>query len=138
MKVRLGHRISCAALALYAITVCLLCFANLSSGPEMKQVWFGIPADKAAHFIMFFPFPILMTLALGKISWKRIKFMTFITITLVTGIVSGGLTELLQNITDYRSCDINDFRADCLGILSGTIVAVSGWFFLKNRRTKNS
>ena len=43
---------------------------------------------------------------------------------LAGGILAGG-TELVQGMLQYRSADITDFRADCLGILTGSVITVA-------------
>lgn len=115
----------CIAFAVYVISVCLLCLTDLSNGPEIKSEWFGIQADKIAHFLMFFPFPVFMTIIFGNSRWSTGKFLFFITVSVIIGAASGGAIELLQAETGYRSCDINDFRADCLGVASGALLTVA-------------
>lgn len=120
-------------LVLYIISVILLCFLNLSPGTDMSAEWFGIPKDKIAHFLMFFPYPALVTLVFARSGWKAPRFTGFLLLVLVSGIVAGGAIELLQGLSGYRSCDIRDFRADCLGLFSGAVLTILVWTIVRYR-----
>lgn len=109
-------------LVLYMLSVILLCFINFGDGVDISSDIFGIPADKAVHFLMFFPFPILSVMSFHKDTWSKGRFTLFMTAVLVTGAIAGGTIELLQGMSAYRSCDIGDFRADCIGLLSGAVI----------------
>lgn len=116
-------------LVLYIISVFLMCFLNFGTGTDFGGEWFGIPKDKIAHFVMFFPYPALMTLVFCKNGWNASGFIGFLLLILVSGIIIGGGIELIQGLTGYRSCDINDFRADCLGLFSGAVLTLAIWSF---------
>lgn len=131
MKGSFRSYLSRIVLVLYVISVCLLCFLNLGPGIEMSSEWFGIPKDKIAHFLMFFPYPALVTLVFYKPGWKISRFVGFLLIVLVSGMVAGGLIEIIQSFSDYRSCDINDFRADCLGLFSGAVLTLTIWLAVR-------
>lgn len=109
---------------LYAVTVCLLCFGHFDGSISMGEDWFGIPKDKAAHFLMFLPFPILMYMAFHTHRGKPWRLILFMVLTILIGAAVGGGIELLQMTTAYRSCDIMDFRADCLGLLAGSVLTM--------------
>lgn len=127
MKNKFRYILSWIIFLAYLTSILLLCLLDFSSVPEVKPEWLGIPTDKIVHFIMFFPFPILMTMVFGKTGWELKTFLAFITLTLAAGVLAGGIIELLQAETGYRSCDINDFRADSLGVASGAILTVIAW-----------
>lgn len=133
MKNKFRYILSRIIFLVYLTSILLLCLLDFNSVPEVKQEWFGIPTDKIVHFIMFFPFPILMTMVFGKTGWKLKTFLIFITVTVVAGALAGGIIELLQAETGYRSCDINDFRADSLGVASGAILTVIAWSLCRKR-----
>ncbi len=111
-------------LLVYAAMVCLLCFMRLGNGIDMSSEWLGIPKDKIAHFFLFFPFPILMYAAFHMHRGKPVRLILFLLLTLVIGAAAGAGIELIQMTTDYRSCDILDFRADCIGLLCGSILVM--------------
>ena len=48
---------------LYVAAVLFCCFVRFESLPEVGRSFLGIPADKAAHFLMFLPWPALFSLA---------------------------------------------------------------------------
>lgn len=121
MKVSYLSRI---LLLLYVAAVCLLCFLHIGNGISMNDTWLGFPRDKVLHFLMFLPFPVLMYMAFHKPKpagrpWRLIFFLL---VTIVIGAIAGGAIELIQKATGYRSCDILDFRADCIGLLAGSII----------------
>lgn len=111
-------------LLVYAAMVCMLCFMRLGNGIDMSSEWLGIPKDKIAHFFLFFPFPILMYAAFHMHRSKPVRLILFLLLTLVIGAAAGAGIELIQMTTDYRSCDILDFRADCIGLLCGSILVM--------------
>lgn len=111
-------------LLVYAAMVCMLCFMRLGNGIDMSSEWLGIPKDKITHFFLFFPFPILMYAAFHMHRSKPVRLILFLLLTLVIGAAAGAGIELIQMTTDYRSCDILDFRADCIGLLCGSILVM--------------
>lgn len=42
----------------------------------------------------------------------------------IAGCLIGGGIELIQGLTDYRSCDIMDFRADATGLVIGSLITL--------------
>ncbi len=108
----------------YFCVVGFLCFWHFEDMQTAEKRILGIPADKIAHFCIFLPFPILAWLAFGrKITgkWASVLFLTGI---FILGCLLGGAIELLQGLTTYRSCDINDFRADALGMAFSSILMI--------------
>lgn len=108
----------------YAALVCVLCFARFGNGFDMNSEWLGIPKDKIAHFFLFLPFPILMYMAFHMHKGKPVRLVLFMLLTLLIGAAAGAGIELIQMTTGYRSCDIMDFRADCVGLLCGSIAVM--------------
>lgn len=90
----------------------------------MNDVWLGFPRDKVLHFLMFLPFPMLMYLAFHKAVGKPWSLILFLAFAIVTGALAGGAIELIQKATGYRSCDIADFRADCIGLFAGSLITL--------------
>ena len=119
-----ARTISRYLLILYIIAVAILCFGRFSGGIDMSSEWFGIPKDKIAHFSMFLPYPVLMYLAFYRPGSISGLILFLVAVILVGGILAGG-TELVQGMLQYRSADITDFRADCLGILTGSVITVA-------------
>lgn len=118
---------------LYIAAVAFLCFAKPDDLPQMPQFWFGLPADKIAHFLMFLPFPVLAyaTFA-GK--WNEAGRHFILTgILTVAGTLAAVATEYIQALLGYRSGDVNDFIADVIGIVAGGC-AVSIYLLNKFKR----
>lgn len=115
--------------ALYLGVLLYLCLGKVgNSGLDLPERLFGIPIDKAAHFIMFLPvvpiiYPVLF-------SWKfstdgRIFRTTWVVVSIFVATIIAGSTEILQLLaTDYRSADIYDFYADIAGIAAGSIAGL--------------
>lgn len=103
-------------LVLYLISILVLCFANLSSLPDVSNTIFGIEIDKVAHFLMFLPFPALFFLSFEG------KAAALIGAGVLAGLSVAGTTEWVQSFLIYRSMDLADFFADTAGLLSGALL----------------
>lgn len=108
----------------YICAVGFLCFGHFEDMPDVATTIFGIPTDKVVHFSMFFPFPLLAYATFGRKTKGRWKSILFILAIFLVGCILGIATELGQGLTDYRSCDINDFRADALGMALSSVFAL--------------
>ena len=130
--------------ATYISAVLALCFAD--SNPDTVTgsyinyintsvtVCPGFGNDKIVHLLMFFPFPILAIHAFGRNKKSLPQYMVSILVTLLAGILTGGVIELLQGVSGYRSCDIKDFCADCLGTLLGAALTLQLFVLYKIKR----
>ena len=98
------------------ISILVLCFANLSSLPDVSNTIFGIEIDKIAHFLMFLPFPALFFLSFEG------KAAALIGAGVLAGLSVAGTTEWVQSFLTYRSMDLADFFADTAGLLSGALL----------------
>ncbi len=103
-------------LVLYLISILVLCFANLSSLPDVSNTIFGIEIDKVAHFLMFLPFPALFYLSFEG------KAVALLGAGILAGLSVAGTTEWVQSFLTYRSMDLADFYADTAGLLSGALL----------------
>lgn len=113
-----------ALFGLYILAVCILCFIKPDSIPSKGFDWFGLPADKVGHFLMFLPFPILSFTAFVKdYGTGTDAFYRLMVIVLAGAAIAIG-TELIQKVLGYRSFDLHDFFCDIAGILAGTVVAI--------------
>lgn len=112
-------------LLLYIAAVIYLCFGKFESLPNVSRSFFGIPTDKIVHFIMFFPMTILIYWAFD---WKTDKLSKSLILTiglLLFGLLMGTATEFGQGLTNYRSKDPLDFKADMLAVsISAFIVFI--------------
>ena len=103
-------------LILYLISILVLCFANLSSLPDVSNTLWGIEIDKIAHFLMFLPFPALIFLSFEG------KLPALIGSGLLAGLFVAGTTEWVQGFLTYRSMDLVDFIADTFGLITGAFL----------------
>lgn len=127
-------RIYRTLLLLYIGAVIFLCLMNPESLPDVERYYFGLPADKIVHFIMFFPYPILSGLSFMH---KEFSIARNLAILLVLAVVGAGMaygTEVLQGHTAYRSYDFADFAADMTGMAAG--IAVTTLFTITQKTRK--
>lgn len=111
-----------ALLLMYFAAVAYLCFANFDSVPQVSRYIFGIPTDKVVHFVMFFPFPILVFLAVDRFTTKPWHSLLMMTGTYLVGCLLAAGTEYGQSLLIYRSCDVMDFKADSLALAISSLI----------------
>jgi VanZ family protein len=126
------------AFLLYMAAVLYLCLAKPEDLPQTELYLFGIPLDKAAHFLMFLPFPILAYSTLWKRDRKAWTDIAILIIVLGIGIGLAFLTEHLQALTQYRSSDIKDIYADMAGLAAGSIIVLTNIIFKSGRSRKQT
>lgn len=111
-------------LGAYVVAVALMCFMKTDKIPSAEVSLFGIPADKAVHFIMFFPFPILAYSAFRPSGGGLWKDLAIFAVTLLAGAGFAAGTERIQSMLEYRSGDIVDFAADIAGMACGGMIII--------------
>lgn len=110
---------------IYMAIIFSLCFFNFSfqEGIEIPLYILGIPVDKVVHFLMFVPFPILISLAFCR---------TGAFLVLLLGALLAIFTEGVQYyLLPYREGDILDFAADMTGIAAGLLCLILFKYCLK-------
>ena len=124
MKISLSRIIIFRILTvIYIVAVAYLCFANFNRVSEFQKFFLGLPTDKIVHFCMFAPFPVMAFFSYDKATDTVLKAVAAVIVILSVGIIFAGLTEVIQGSLPYRTQDMGDFKADCLGmILSATAV----------------
>lgn len=128
MMIRMDKRIYIAAFFLYLTAVCILCFMKGDNLPEVEKFLFGIPIDKAAHFVMFLPYPVLASLSFIHKDHGIGRNMAILITLSVAGFGLAYGTEVIQAQTGYRAYEIEDFIADSVGLLTG--VAITATFII--------
>ena len=115
--------ISIVFFCIYLAVVAYLCFAKPDKMPELPQLWFGLPADKVGHFLMFTPFPLLGLIAFegDRMSVSSKIMLVGILVTLGIGTATG--TEKIQALLEYRTAEQSDLLADSLGLCCGAAAA---------------
>jgi len=119
---------------IYIATVAVICFARFSSLPTVPGKIFGLDADKVVHYLMFMPFPVL---AYFSFPLERKSFwgaMGALLLILLLGAGLAGITEYVQGKLPYRSMDINDFKADVLGMATSSLVIFIIRLFTPSRK----
>ena len=122
---------------LYLAVLMYLCFGKFSGLENEPRAIFGLEPDKVVHFLMFLPWPILAALSVLPNSTAR-SARTVVTLLIITliGCALAGTTEYIQGLLPYRSRDILDFIADCLGLLSGALLFAAFYPFLRRSGTR--
>ena len=148
-------------LVVYLAAVAYVCFAGQGSLPKFTDWPFSIPADKCVHFVLFLPWPILACLSFIEISpratlgrndrsvvisspssvissevEKSPRSIVILLIITLIGMALAGTTEWIQGLLPYRSKDVWDFIADCLGLLAGALLFAVVYLFLRRSRTR--
>ena len=124
-------------LIVYLAAVAYICFASQGGLPSFENWPFKIPADKVVHFVMFLPWPILACLSVlpfgAESTHKTVIVMMLMTLA---GCAIAGATEWIQGLLPYRSRDVLDFIADCLGLLTGALLFAAFYPFLRKSGTR--
>ena len=124
-------------LVIYLAAVSYICFASQGGLPTIENWPFKIPADKCVHFVMFLPWPVLACLSVLPIGAGRTrKAVIILLIITLLGCALAGATEWIQGLLPYRSRDVVDFIADCLGLLTGALLFAAFYPFLQRSKTR--
>ena len=121
MKIQRQH-ISSVIFCLYILAVGIMCFSRPENIPYVTFDWFGLPADKVVHCLMFIPFPVLAYMSFVP---ERFSPLIKIACIVAAAIIGAGIsytTEVVQSALGYRSFEIKDLIADLAGICLGTSV----------------
>lgn len=122
------------AMGLYIAGVLTLCVISSESLPQTQPEWFGLPADKVVHFLMFLPFVPIAYLTFGALGTDKNKRPAILFIVYFCGLFMAAMTEILQSFTKDRSAEILDFLADASSLTLGFIIIL---FILLLKRFKN-
>ncbi|GAB1373287.1 MAG: VanZ family protein [Bacteroidales bacterium] len=98
---------------------CLYSFKD--TGVDLSSTIFGIRADRVAHFIMFFPYPLSAWLAVKKELREKMGRFSH-PVILGSGILVAILAELLQSTTPTRDSDPFDLIANIAGLILASIL----------------
>lgn len=126
------RKISLILFCIYVIAVISLCVIHTEGLPELPKYFLGIPIDKVAHFVMFFPYIILGYSAFYPTQKGRWRKFAVLGIIYLTGITFAFATERLQAATSYRAYELLDMAADNVGLLAGGVIII--FFILKTDR----
>lgn len=109
---------------IYIAMVMFFCFYKFgSTGIDLGSYFMGIRLDRYAHFIMFFPYPFITWLICRYSCEKSFFRKHAIIITLVSGLLFAGMTELFQDwFFSSRQGDVLDYAADSVSIFTGTVI----------------
>lgn len=105
-------------MATMAIVIASL--APIPDNPPLEDVPF---IDKWVHFVMYGG--VVFAAWLDRIQSKtKGNSLRFALVVCVYSSLLGGLMELLQGLTSYRSCDLWDFYANVFGAVLASAIAI--------------
>ena len=122
MKYR--KQISLILFCLYIMAVAVLCFTQGEQLPELPNTWFGLPSDKVAHALMFFPFTILGYLSFTSEENSTLQKVAVLTVLIAVGCGMAYATESIQRVLGFRAYEISDMKADMAGLGLGTLISI--------------
>jgi VanZ family protein len=122
MKYR--KQISLILFCLYIMAVAVLCFTQGEQLPELPNTWFGLPSDKVAHALMFFPFTILGYLSFTSEENSTLQKVAVLTVLIAVGCGMAYATESIQRVLGYRAYEISDMKADMAGLGLGALISI--------------
>ena len=131
MKKYIINILAAIAFCIYLAAIGALCFMNADDLPSISETWFGLPADKVAHFMMFCPFIPLSFLTFSRRRATIGKDIILLTALIFIGGLTAYATEFLQDKLSYRSYDIKDMISDCIGLSAGYAVTII-WLIIKH------
>lgn len=108
---------------LYLAGIAVLCFGKFSNLSQMPGSFLGIPTDKLVHFAMFLPFPALTFFSLRMAKPGVVKVLLVIIGIFIVGCLLAWGTEYVQGMLPYRTMDPEDFAADRMGLICGSLIA---------------
>lgn len=120
-------------LCVYYAAVLMLCLMKPESIPDIDKDFFGIPADKIVHFLMFLPYPFIAYIAFRPESEARWTHFTVLAAVFATGTGLAMVTEHLQGLSGYRSFEMSDFWADVIGMVCSVLITASYIIFRKRK-----
>lgn len=114
------------AFVLYLAAIAFVCFTKADELKDIPTTWMSLQVDKIAHFLMFLPFPVLAYLAFSPSEAGFIKKMLVLTFMTGIGLCIAYGTERIQYALGYRSYDLEDLRADAIGLSIGYVISTIG------------
>lgn len=124
------------AFCLYLTGVALMCFLHGDKIPDVSGTWFGLPADKVAHSVMFFPFIPLSFQTFRSKSGSRLINLLILTLLMFLGLGTAYLTEVIQDKLSYRTYENKDLIADSLGLGAGYACIALWIIFRRSKRRR--
>ena len=125
-----NYRVLC--IVFFCLYMAGLAWVYFSSGEvsfELPKSLFGISFDKAVHYSLFLPFPILFTLALNfKSWWRTLSFSTLLAVA-----IAFTFETLQSRITATRVTDPADLNANVLGIATGLAIMLIAGLIARKR-----
>ncbi len=108
-----------AVFLLYAIGITALSLAHFDQGGPSFFDFEG--SDKVVHCIFYLGFTFLLALAYKGSFARPLNRKSQLLVALIAMTYSG-IIELLQGlVTEYRSAELGDFVANCVGVIFGLV-----------------
>jgi VanZ family protein len=119
MKNRLKKNLKIKPLSVIWATMILLLSLLSLQNIEKEKLEFIPHLDKLVHFTMYMLLSFLIAIEYFK---NSSKLLCRLIIPVAIAILYGGILEILQRLSSYRSTDIFDFVFNVLGAVMGIII----------------
>ena len=104
----------CSVTIVYTISIGVLSLAHLTKVPELNTGF----DDKIAHFVLYAGLCLFWFM-----SFHILKSKSSLLLASLFSIVFGAVIEILQGVVSiYRTADVFDLVANCLGILTMALI----------------
>jgi len=116
------HTIFRIILLIYILCVGWLCFSPVQDLSQIPLKILGFERDKIAHFLMFAPCPFLSFFSIRNCRMGIGKTFLVLVLMYLSACIFAAVTEYVQGFLPYRVRDINDLKADLIGLIFGSVV----------------
>jgi VanZ family protein len=104
----------------YVLTILALSVAVINTKVALNQSWvLHVRFDHLLHVLLFIPWMVL-----ARWRWQGKKSFGFYFLALAAGLLLAMVSEGVQIILPYRSFNIVDLGANCVGVVLGGMI---GW-----------
>jgi len=103
----------------YCAMILILSVASISGSASLNKKWIlGIRSDYLLHALQFVPWMVLI-----RWRWREKKGAGFFLLALGAGLLLAVISEGVQFILPYRSFNIFDLVANCVGLVLGGMIS---------------
>lgn len=103
----------------YVLTILTLSAAIINTKAALNRTWvLHIRLDHLLHALLFIPWMVLL-----HWRWKEKRSVGFFMLALGAGLLLASISEGAQFILPYRSFNIFDLMANCVGLVLGGVIS---------------
>jgi len=103
----------------YVLTILALSTAMINTKVALNRAWvLHVRLDHLLHALLFIPWMVLL-----HWRWKEKRSVGFFMLALGVGFLLAGISEGAQYMLPYRSFNIFDLMANCVGLVLGGVIS---------------